>query len=280
MISVNGVELGSSGSVASTDITDSTTVGRAVLTATDAAAARTAIGPDATALPVAAVADWRLYACAQGDTTVVNSVTPGTYDLTANANAAAALGGSGARGRTFATMNVNNRLIADRFQIAGAVGLLPSSLTVAAWFTVTAKPNTNECFVWMKRRDDTDWTLGVTGILVDTEGLLKLQTGAGGTQLTLTEYLPIGVPQLVVMTWNGTTLKVYLNGRLVSTTTPSWLAPTSGSWGLFGQAAAGTAATAAQDLPGLGDRVVVWDSVLTAAQVRTLADLTRYPWPT
>ena len=44
MISVNGVELGgSSGSVTAADITDSTSVGRSVLTAADAAAARTAI---------------------------------------------------------------------------------------------------------------------------------------------------------------------------------------------------------------------------------------------
>lgn len=40
----NPVGNGSGGSIASTDITDSTSVGRAVLTATDAAAARTALG--------------------------------------------------------------------------------------------------------------------------------------------------------------------------------------------------------------------------------------------
>ncbi|MBL0220234.1 MAG: hypothetical protein IPQ07_40990, partial [Myxococcales bacterium] len=45
MISVNGDELGgSSGSVTAADITDSTSVGRSVLTATDAAAARAALG--------------------------------------------------------------------------------------------------------------------------------------------------------------------------------------------------------------------------------------------
>lgn len=41
---VNGVAAGSGGSVASTDITDATATGRSVLTAADAAAARSAIG--------------------------------------------------------------------------------------------------------------------------------------------------------------------------------------------------------------------------------------------
>jgi hypothetical protein len=52
--SVNGSS-GGGGSITAADITDSTTVGRAVLTATDAAAARTAIG--ATSFSVSALAD-------------------------------------------------------------------------------------------------------------------------------------------------------------------------------------------------------------------------------
>ena len=274
--SVNGSSSG--GSITAADITDSTTVGRAVLTATDAAAARTAIGPDATALPVAAVADWRLWTLAQGDTTIVNAANAGTYDLTANANAAAALGATSTRGGCFAAMNLADDAIADRKSIAGASGLLPTAMSVAAWFVLERIPP-RECFVWMKRNDDTDWNAGVTGVLIDaTTGKLKIQNGV--SQVTLAEYVPIGVPQLVVFTRSGSTAKTYLGGRLISTDTFAWSAPTSGSWGLFGQSAAGTAATFSQGLSGTGDRVVVWDSVLTAAQIRTLADLTRWPWST
>lgn len=242
---------------------------------TSAGTAYSAANP--TALPVAAVADWRLWTLAQGDTAVVNAANAGTYDLTANANAAAALGDTGARGRTFAAVNFGNDLIADRKSISGASGLLPTAMSVAAWFTLEKVPSV-ECFVVMKRNDDADWNAGVTGILIDSSGKLKTQNGTD--QKTATEYVQIGVPQLVVLTRSGSTVKTYLGGRLIYTHSFTWSAPTSGSWGLFGQAAAGTGATYSQGLWGTGDRVVVWDSVLTAAQVRTMADLLRYPWTT
>lgn len=232
---------------------------------------------DSTALPVAAVADWRLWTLAQGDTAVVNAANAGTHDLTANAAAANALGGQGSRGRTFAAMNFADDAIANRKSIAGASGLLPTEMSVAAWFTFEKLPP-RECFVWMKRNNDSNWDAGVTGILIDATGKLKVQNGLD--QKTPTEYVQIGVPQLVVFTRSGSTAKTYLGGRLIHTHTFTWSAPTSGSWGLFGQAAAGTSATFSQGLSGTGDRVVVWDLVLTAAQIRTLADLTRYPWPT
>jgi hypothetical protein len=270
VIYVNGVELGgSSGSVASTDITDSTSVGRAVLTV------------DPTALPVAPVADWRLWTLSQGDTVIPNATAPGTYDLTANAAAAARLGYGSDRGATWSRSD-HQEAIADLRSIGGAGSLSAAAWTVAVWVKLAETPVTFGRYLVLKRHDDAVWSPGSyadIGVVVDPTLKLGVET-SGAQSISSEAMLPIGVWSLVVVTYDGTTLRLYLDGSLVgsaATSAPSWGA---GSWGVAGQPVGGSGVVWSQGLPGLCDRCVIWTSALTAAQVRALASLTRYPWPT
>ena len=294
------------GPITAADITDSTSVGRSVLTATDAAAARTAIeaaaslptataagqplvstgagttyaASDPIALPVAAAADWRLYAAATGDTSIPNAANPGTYDLTADSNAAAKLGAGSMRGTCFAVLD-HQVAIADRAGIKGGAALGPSAWTVAVWCTLMGAPVTFGRYLLLKRNGDTDWSSGHfadLALTVGTDRVLGVEMSSTSA-LTSGWELPLGVPSLVVATYGSGTLKLYLNGTLIGTATPGAISWGSGTWQIGGQATGGGSTSWAQGLPGLIERAAVWSSALTAAQVLSLAKLLWMPLP-
>ncbi len=131
--------------------------------------------------------------------------------------------------------------------------------SVECWFKIAANPTTNPRLLC--QFGDRGITRAAPGIVMNTSGGIFATTQAGDTAAT--SAVSLNVWHHAVATWDGTTLRIYLDGVAGPTATPGAL-----SIGTHG-AAFGAAEdhAAANDFPGILDEVAFYSATLNSTRV-------------
>lgn len=134
-----------------------------------------------------------------------------------------------------------------------------SATSVECWFKIAANPATSTRF--LVQYGDSGVTRGAPGIAMNTSGGVFAATNGGDTAATAA--VSLNVWHHAVATWDGTTLRIYLDGVAGPTATPGALA--IGAHGAT--IGSGEAHAAGVDFPGVLDEVAIYNTTLSAARV-------------
>ncbi len=260
------------GSVTASSITDSTATGRSILTAADAAAARTAIGAgtssfDATADATgSALHRWKL-----------NEGTGTSFADSGSANEAMTLSGTGG---IVTAPGLGGYGI--RFSGGGSTWLrtgnspatpTTNSFTVDGWVKLFSYGGGGWCAIFCKPIDPSAWAVGLQAgisfyVRNSADGAWSCGINAGGSYVDTTVGASVGGLGLAIWrhlaaTYDGSTLRLYLDGVQVATRSVSG----SVTWGTGPWQAGGNQNTSGDVLYGSLSDWRVQSGVLTAAQV-------------
>lgn len=240
-----------------------------------------------------AAADWRFYGLARGTTSVVNTIAPGTYNLTVPSSGSysaqdrlgvvdpGAIFDGGWMVVDTATAQSGGAVVPVSGAGASGDRLEPSgAFSVVVWAApLYVNGSGFGRFALLKRRDDSTWGGGVfTSVEVglgqpgDLRPYAQLRDGSSDRLVTATRALsPTRLVQIAVTLSGATgTATLYLDGVSQGTASVStgitWGTATTRSW-CIGANGSGGSPTWAQEWPGWIGRVGVWTRAVTAIEL-------------
>lgn len=221
---------------------------------------RTRVGYKAAVEAMGPLAYWRLGEAA-GATTAVDEM--GSFDLTKNGNPTFGVDGR-IPGNTAVEFFGNT---ADHLSTTAFTPALTGNVTMAAWFKRDALVNGR--FIGKGGTDFGDWGAGATAtsqvswFFVDTGGAVQQLFSAGGLVAELNRWY------FFVGTWDGTFLRIYLDGVLIATSANlSAFTPIDAGDILR----VGRRFDASEPWDGIIDEPAIWDRALTEAEIKYLYD--------
>lgn len=113
--------------------------------------------------------------------------------------------------------------IDESVEVPHSPSLEPSSITVEAWIYLSSFPAGGDTRRWIINKNGNEWTEGHYALLIDHDSVGAYVNLGGGQQNCYGAWSPKGALTLhrwqhVAMTYDGASLKVYLNGEMVGTT--------------------------------------------------------------
>lgn len=172
-------------------------------------------------------------------------------------------------GTSFASNAISFDGVNDYVNIPHSAALDPAVLTVETWFNIPAFPTGGDTRRWIVNKNTHEWTQGHYSLtLMNNQVGAYLNIGGGSTNVkSATSTIPGGISintwYHLAMTYDGVTLKVYLDTALVASTTVN-LARVAGT----GPINIGARCDKYNYTNIITDEVRIWNVVRTAAQIK------------